>query len=61
MTFRRGDWNTRTVTRSELSCTPTTFEVYARLDVFEGDHRVFCRNWERSIPREQDLGYDAGS
>lgn len=60
MTFRRGDWNTRTVTRSELSCTPTTFGVYARLAVFEGDHRVFCRNWERSIPREQD-GYDAGS
>ncbi|WP_214370996.1 CocE/NonD family hydrolase [Pseudonocardia sp. H11422] len=52
MTFRRGDWSTCVATRSELGCTPTTFEVHAQLDAFEGDHRVFSRNWERSIPRD---------
>lgn len=52
MTFSRGDWSARTFTRTELTCTPTTFEVYAQLDAFEGDHRVFARNWQRNIPRD---------
>jgi predicted acyl esterase len=52
MTFSRGDWSARTVTRSVLTCTPTTFEVYAQLDAYEGERRTFSRNWERTIVRD---------
>ncbi|MBW0088433.1 CocE/NonD family hydrolase [Pseudonocardia sp. KRD-184] len=52
VSFCRGEWETRTVSRTVLSCTPSTFEVYAELDAFEGDHRVFSRTWERSLPRD---------
>lgn len=52
MTFSRSGWSARTVTRTVLTCTPTTFDVYAQLDAFEGDRRIFSRNWERTIPRD---------
>jgi uncharacterized protein len=52
MTFSRGSWNTRTDTRTVLTCTPRTFEVHATLDAYEGEHRSFSRNWDRSIPRD---------
>ncbi len=52
MTFARDGWSARTETRTELSCTPNTFEVHARLDAYEGEHRTFSRNWTRSIPRD---------
>jgi putative CocE/NonD family hydrolase len=52
MTFARDGWSTRTVTRTVLTGTPTAFEVHGHLDAYEGEHRTFSRDWERSIPRD---------
>jgi len=49
---RRGDWQIRTDTRTELRCTPTHFELTATLDAYEGAARVFARNWRLKIPRD---------
>ena len=50
--LRRGDWNIRTVARTQLTSTETSFRVAAELDAFEDDLRVFARNWDVSIPRD---------
>nr|WP_231362397.1 CocE/NonD family hydrolase [Thioalkalivibrio sp. ARh3] len=50
--FRRGDWEVRTVTRTLLTSTPTEFEIHAQLDAYEGERRVFARNWDLRIPRD---------
>jgi putative CocE/NonD family hydrolase len=52
MRFRRGDWDVRTVTHTELRCTPTDFLLHATLDGYENDHRVFSRTWNETIPRD---------
>jgi len=52
MTFSRGDWEARTVTRTVLTCTPTDFEVTARLDAYEGERRTFSRNWQETVRRD---------
>jgi putative CocE/NonD family hydrolase len=52
MAFRRGDWSTRTETRTVLECTRTDFLVHATLDAYEGAHRVFSRTWTETIPRD---------
>ncbi|PXY28303.1 CocE/NonD family hydrolase [Prauserella muralis] len=52
MTFARGDWEATTVTHTELSCTRTEFVLHARLDGYEGKRRLFSRNWQRRIPRD---------
>jgi hypothetical protein len=52
LSFARGEWSTRTVTRTVLTCTPSTFEVHGHLDAYEGEHRTFARDWERTIPRD---------
>ncbi|MCH8507113.1 MAG: peptidase S15, partial [Ectothiorhodospiraceae bacterium] len=50
--FRRGDWKVRTVTRIVLTCSPTHFFIHAELDAYEGEKRVYSRNWDTSIPRD---------
>ena len=50
--FRRGDWQVRTVTRTILTADAEAFHVRADLDAFEGEKRVFCRSWDRRIPRD---------
>ncbi|TVQ34540.1 MAG: CocE/NonD family hydrolase [Geminicoccaceae bacterium] len=50
--LRRGDWSIRTVTRTRLTASATTFRLEADLDAYEGETRVFCRSWDRSIPRD---------
>jgi hypothetical protein len=52
MSFGRGEWRTRTETRTRVTCTPTHFLVHAELDGFEGEQRIFSRNWDRRIPRD---------
>lgn len=52
MRFTRGEWDAATVTHTTLSCTPTEFVVHARLDAYEGEQRVFSRNWHTSVPRD---------
>ena len=50
--FRRGDWEVRTVTRTVLKSTPRDFLLHAELDAFEGERRVYSRNWDVTIPRD---------
>jgi len=49
---RRGDWRIRTETRTRLTCTTTEFRLQAMLDAWEGDTRVFTRNWDLRFPRD---------
>ncbi len=49
--LRRGDWDVKTRTRTVLTCTETHFHIEAELDAFEGERRVFSRNWHRVVPR----------
>jgi putative CocE/NonD family hydrolase len=51
-TFRRGAWSVRTTTRTVLTADATHFRIHAELDAFEGETRVFSRNWDRTIPRD---------
>ncbi|PWE18940.1 peptidase S15 [Marinicauda salina] len=48
----RGGWRVRTDTRTVLTSTETEFRVRADLDAYEGGTRVFCRSWDRRIPRD---------
>ncbi|MCC5859455.1 MAG: peptidase S15, partial [Ectothiorhodospiraceae bacterium] len=50
--FRRGDWQVRTVTRTILTCSPTHFHIHAELDAYEGERRVYSRNWDTAIRRD---------
>ncbi|MCO8127852.1 CocE/NonD family hydrolase [Acidimicrobiia bacterium EGI L10123] len=55
--IERGDWGVSVLTRTVLTCTPTTFEVNAQVDAYElygqhGEPRVHSQNWNRSIPRD---------
>ncbi len=50
--YVRGDWRPRTVTRTILTSTATEFHIHATLDAYEGDRRVFSRDWNTRIPRE---------
>lgn len=49
--LRRGDWDIRTVTRTTLTCDTSAFHVHAELDAYEGDERVYSRNFSERIPR----------
>ena len=49
---RRGDWQIRTDTTTELRCTRTHFELTATLDAYEGETRIFARNWRVRMPRD---------
>ncbi len=50
--FRRGDWSVRTMTRTVLTSTANHFHLYAELDAYEGDRRVYSQNWENRIQRD---------
>lgn len=50
--FRRGEWSVRTTTRTILTCDKTHFHIHATLDAYEGEHRIYSQNWDRSIPRD---------
>ncbi|QKV73105.1 CocE/NonD family hydrolase [Amycolatopsis sp. Hca4] len=52
VTFARGDWVARSVTRTRVSCTDTEFVVDAQLDAYEGARRIVSRNWHERIPRD---------
>ena len=47
----RGDWQTRIETYAQMTSTPTTFELTAWVEAFEGDALVSRREWKSSIPR----------
>ena len=48
----RGDWRIRTVTRTVLASDSRQFSIAASLDAYEGDKRVFSRNWDERIDRD---------
>ena len=48
----RGEWRVYTRTRTVLRCSPTHFLLHAQLDAYEGEVRVFSRNWDVTIPRD---------
>ncbi|MBM3549975.1 MAG: CocE/NonD family hydrolase [Alphaproteobacteria bacterium] len=50
--FRRKDWDIETKCRTVMTATPTTFDLEATLDAYEGGTRVFAKNWKVSIPRD---------
>lgn len=50
--FKRGDWDTEVYTRTTLSCTVDNFIIHAQLDAYENEYRVFSKNWESVIPRD---------
>ena len=47
----RGGWDVRTESRTVLTASKDTFHLRAQLDAFEGDRRVFAKNWSLDIPR----------
>ncbi len=50
--FQRGDWDARTLTRTVLTCDADYFYIHAQLDAYEGDMRIFSKNWTRRIERD---------
>ena len=48
----RQGWKCEARTRTVMTATPTTFELEATLDAYEGDTRVFAKSWKVSIPRD---------
>ena len=50
--FERAGWRVETSTRTVLTSTPEHFRLHAELDAFEGDQRVFSRNWDYTIARD---------
>ena len=50
--FSRGDWSIHTITRTILTSDTTHFYLRAELDAYEGDKRVYSRNWDTRIPRD---------
>ncbi len=50
--FRRGEWETTTITRTLLTCDGSNFRIRATLDAYEGDTRIFAETWDRIIARD---------
>jgi hypothetical protein len=50
--FKRKDWSVKTVTRTVLTSTANHFHILADLDAYEGDKRVYCQSWDKTIPRD---------
>lgn len=50
--FQRKDWSVKTITRTVLTADATHFILWAELDAFEGDRRVYSQDWQCKIPRD---------
>jgi uncharacterized protein len=48
----RGDWQVRVETCTRMRATREHFLIDAELDAYEGQRRVFCRDWHAKIPRD---------
>ena len=51
-TLRRGARSIRTEIRAKFSADATTFRHHLRLDAFDRSDRVFSRDWELIVPRD---------
>ena len=52
MSTSRGDWRVRIETRSTMTCSAKAFVVHSDIAAWEGDERVFSREWDAEIPRD---------
>ncbi len=54
ITFSREEtgWRARVEANSEMSCDADVFRISTRLDLYEGNARVFVRTWTHEIPRD---------
>ena len=50
--FRRGDWQVRTLTRTRMTSDAENFRLRATLDAWEDDTRVYSQTWDETIPRD---------
>lgn len=50
--FKRGNWEVHTLTRTLMTSDAENFRLHATLDAWEGDTRIFARTWDRTIPRD---------
>jgi len=50
-TIARDGWRVRIDSTMRMSCTRDTFVLHATLDAWDGDERVFNKQWDRTIPR----------
>jgi len=48
----RGEWRTRSDTRTVMRADKTHFILEASLDAYEGDQRIVSRNWQERIARD---------
>jgi hypothetical protein len=49
----RADWQTRVEASGSMCATADNFHVTSKLEVFEGEQRIFFRNWDFEVPRNQ--------
>jgi predicted acyl esterase len=49
--FERKDWKIRTETRTQVTCTKKDFIIKARIEAYEGEARVFEREFEEKVAR----------
>jgi predicted acyl esterase len=52
MELGRNGWSTRVETTSAMWSDRESFHLQDRLEVYEGDARVFARDWTLSVPRD---------
>jgi hypothetical protein len=50
--LQREGWDIMTRTHTVLTSDKNYFYIQAELDAYEGDARVFSKNWHEKIPRE---------
>jgi putative CocE/NonD family hydrolase len=48
----RGEWQVRIECSATMTSTPTTFELSAWVEAYEGDNRICRRDWQSSIARD---------
>ncbi len=48
----RGDWKIKTVTRTVMHSDSENFYLRADLDAYESGFRVYCKSWDKTIPRK---------
>ena len=50
--YSRGDWRVSSACKIVMTCSAEAFRLTAEMDAFEGEQRVFSRNWDETIPRD---------
>lgn len=51
--FRRREWRVHTLTKTVLTCDERNFYIHAQMDAYEGEQRLFSKNW--MVPVERKL------